>query len=356
MPLRSTRSMRPAIWALVCRGESQFVERVAGDLGVLVGIEQAVERGVRIVGARCGQFLVARLQTQCGRHRREACVERHQLDLDAAFMLLVGEGLPDAQCSGIGGISKRDLVVLVIGGACPEPNRLDRRGIGPIFALGRDLGLARVDAGAVVGGFDAGDTIQRIVLRDRSTNKSTVEDIRAADRPARCLRGRVGLTAVDRPGLVEQIRIARYVVIAALAAIGVGMHREIAGAGIEQDAALDTAIDRADRRARLRGHAGRRGHIRERSLGGQAIALERCHRAGRQRIGDAVVGRADDAADRRRSITQGRWPADHFDLVGRERVDRNEMILAEIRSAVAADAVFDDADAIDVETPDDRPG
>ena len=31
------------------------------------------------------------------------------------------------------------------------------------------------------------------------------------------------------------------------------------------------------------------------------------------------------------------------------------MILAEIRSAVAADAVFDDADAIDVEPPDDRP-
>ena len=31
------------------------------------------------------------------------------------------------------------------------------------------------------------------------------------------------------------------------------------------------------------------------------------------------------------------------------------MIFAEVRSAVAADAVFDDADAIDVETPDDRP-
>jgi hypothetical protein len=83
--------------------------------------------------------------------------------------------------------------------------------------------------------------------------------------------------------------------------------------------------------------------------------LEWRRRAGGQGLGDTVVGRADDAADRRRAVAQGGRAADDFDLIGCQGIDRYEMILAEVGGAARAGAVLEDADAIDVETPDDRP-
>jgi hypothetical protein len=85
------------------------------------------------------------------------------------------------------------------------------------------------------------------------------------------------------------------------------------------------------------------------------VALERRGLAHRQRLGNTIVGRADDAADRRRAVTQRRGAAHDFDLIGRQRIDRHEMIFTEIGGAAAVGAVFDDSDAIDIETPDDRP-
>ena len=133
------------------------------------------------------------------------------------------------------------------------------------------------------------------------------------------------------------------------------MNRKIAAAGIEQNAAFDAAIDRIDRGAGLDVQAPRRCGIGERGLHRKPIGLERRCCAGGQSVRNAVVGGADDAADRGGPVTQGCRSADHLDLVGRKRIDRHEVILAEIRRAVAADAVLDDADAIDVEAPDDRP-
>ena len=74
-----------------------------------------------------------------------------------------------------------------------------------------------------------------------------------------------------------------------------------------------------------------------------------------QRVGNPVVGRAHDAADRLRAIAQRRRPADHLDLVRGQRIDRHEVVFAEVGHAAAAHAVVDDADAIDVEAADDRP-
>src|SRR4029450_4657661 len=84
------------------------------------------------------------------------------------------------------------------------------------------------------------------------------------------------------------------------------------------------------------------------------MALEWHRSAGGQRIRDAIVGRADDTADRRRSVAHRRRTADDFDLVRRQWIDRHEMVFAEIGSAAGVVAVLHDADAIDVETPDDR--
>ena len=76
--------------------ELELVEDVAGDPGVLVRIPQAVERAAGIVRARRRQLLVAGLQAEGGGDGSKARVERRHLHLDAAFLLLVGEGLPDA--------------------------------------------------------------------------------------------------------------------------------------------------------------------------------------------------------------------------------------------------------------------
>src|SRR6185295_789719 len=95
-----------------------------------------------------------------------------------------------------------DFVVLVIGGAGPETYRVDRRSIRPVFALGREFGLMRVDAGLVIGAVDTGNAIKRVVLRDRRADETALEDVGAADRRAVRLHRRIGLPAVDRAGMV----------------------------------------------------------------------------------------------------------------------------------------------------------
>src|SRR5262249_2338081 len=154
------------------------------------------------------------------------------------------------------------------------------------------------------------------------------------------------------PRLVEQIRIARNVVIAGRAAVDIGMHGDIVATGVEQHAAFDPAIDRTHGRARLNIHARRTLCARERRLHGQAVVLEGRRRTGRHRLRNAVVGGADHAADRGRAIAQRGWAANHLDLVGRERINRYEVIFAKVRGPAATRAVLDNADAVDVEAAD----
>ena len=245
--------------------------------------------------------------------------------------------------------------MVIVGGARPEADGVDRRGIRPVFALGGEFGLMAVDPRLVIGAVDAGNAIKRVVLRDRSADEATLEDVRAADRRTIRLHRRVRLLAVERLGGIKQIRIAWDTVVAGLAAIGVGVEREIAAAGIEQDAAIDTAVDRTNGRSRFNGGAGRGLRARQRRLGRQTIGLERRGPAYGQGVRDTVVGRANDAADRCRSVAQRGRTADDLDLVCRQCIDRHGMIFAEIGGAASTGAVFEDADAIDVETPDDRP-
>ena len=113
----------------------------------------------------------------------------------------------------------------------------------------------RIDPGLVFSAVDAGNTIERVVLRDRGADEAAMEDVGAADRSAVGLRGRVRLPAVHRPRLVEQIGVAGNGVVAGLAAIGIGVDGKIAATGIEQNAAFDAAIDRTDGGAGLDGHA-----------------------------------------------------------------------------------------------------
>ena len=166
-------------------GEFQLVEDVAGDPVVAVGIPQSVERAAGIVRARRRQFLMPGLQAEGGRDGRKARVERHQLHFEAALLLLVGEVLPDADGRGIGGIGEPDLVVVIVGGAGPEPDGVDRRPVRMVFALGGEFGLVAVDPGLVIGAVDAGDAIERVVLRDRSADETVLEDVGAADRSRR---------------------------------------------------------------------------------------------------------------------------------------------------------------------------
>src|SRR5437762_3043611 len=122
-----------------------------------------------------------------------------------------------------------------------------------------------VDPRLVIGAVDAGNAIERVVLRDRSADEAALEDVRTADRRTIRLHRRIRLAAVDWPGLVEQIGIARDAVVAGLATIGVGVKCEITTAGVvavlhDADAIdVETPDDRPARGARRKGRAGNAG-------------------------------------------------------------------------------------------------
>src|SRR5882672_5248080 len=147
--------------------------------------------------------------------------------------------------------------MVIVGSTGPEADGVDRRGIRPVFALGGEFGLMAVDPRLVIGAVDSGDAIERVVLRDRSADEAALEDVRAADRRTIRLHRRIRLPTVEWLGGIKQIRIARDTVVAGLAAIGVGVERVVAAAGIEQDAAIDTPVDGTDGRSGFDRDAGR---------------------------------------------------------------------------------------------------
>src|SRR3954467_1040619 len=73
--------------------EFQLVKGIACDPVVFVGIPQSVERTEGIVWAWSRQFLMSGPQPECRRDGRKARVERRQLHLEAALLLLVGKNL-----------------------------------------------------------------------------------------------------------------------------------------------------------------------------------------------------------------------------------------------------------------------
>ena len=150
----------------------------------------------------------------------------------------------------------------------------------------------------------------------------------------------------------REIGIARHPVVFGLAAEGIGVEGEIVLAASSSTPPSRPVVDARQRAAQLKA-----AHPRGSALAAEPLSragAQRAERSARQRLGDAVVGRADDAADRLRAVAQRRRPADHLDLAGRQRIDRHEVVFAEIGHAAAADAVVDDADAIDIEPANDR--
>ena len=111
----ATCSMRPATCTRNVSLKRNSLNMNPATLVGAVGIEQAA------FDARRGQPLVHALHAERGRQRREAQIERRELHFDAAFLLLVGEGLLDAVEAALVG----ELVVLVVGVPEPEADRLD---------------------------------------------------------------------------------------------------------------------------------------------------------------------------------------------------------------------------------------
>jgi len=129
---------------------------------------------------------------------------------------------------------------------------------------------------------------------------------------------------------------------------------EVAGAGVEQHAAFAAIVDTRYGAPALDAGATALVHACRRLIDARGRA-KRAERPARQRVGNPVVGRTHHAANRLRAVSQRGRPTDHLDLIGCQRVDRHEVVFAQVRGATAADAVVDDADAIDIEAADDRP-
>ena len=169
-----------------------------------------------------------------------------------------------------------------------------------------------------------GNPIDAGEARDRRAHIAAIEQVGGAHRLSLGMQAGVRLLAVEGRRRVgrEKIRVARDEIVAGMTAVEVGMHREIAGAGIEQGAALEPAVDR------------RRG--------AQDLGLPAADRRGER---NAVVGGLYDAADRLRAVAQCLRTAENLDLLDRKRIDRHAVILAEVGDVHGADAVLLHADA-----------
>src|SRR6266446_10002288 len=145
------------------------------------------------------------------------------------------------------------------------------------------------------------------------------------------MQSRVELLSGERSCRIDKRRIARNPVVVCASTERISMYGEVTSPGIEQDRAIETIVHGCRSASELQTDA-----------------------ALRYRVGNSIVGRIDDTADRLRTPTQGRRAAHHLDLIGRQRIDGYEMIFAEIRGAVGSHAVFLNAHAIGVEPANDR--
>ena len=229
------------------------------------------------------QPLVHALHADGGGERCEAQIERRELHFDAAFLLLVGEGLLDAvEATFVG-----EFVVLVVGVPEPEPDRVDAGGLRAVFAAARDLGLVHVDAGVGLGRFQTRHAIEARIARHCDADKALLEDVGAADRLSVRAHRRIRLPSVERQRLIarRQIRIGRDAVVVGAPAERVGVKGEIAGAGVEDDGAIKTVVDAVEAAAHLvlqtrTGHGRRPNGFHRHSI----AARLRLRRAG-QRVG-----------------------------------------------------------------------
>ena len=233
------------------------------------------------------------------------------------------------------GVVESQLVVLVFDRAEPEAHDIDGGRLRTKLAFAGDLGLLEVDPPVVLGPFERGDAIEAGEARDRRADITAVEQVGTAHRLPLGMQAGVRLLAVERGRGVgrEKIGIARNEIVAGMSAVEVGMHGEIAGAGVEQGAAFETAVDR--------------------SGGAQDLGLPAAYRRGE---GNAVVGGLYHAADRLRAVAQRLRPAEDLDLLDRERIDGHAVILAEVGDVHRADAVLLHPDAEIIEPTQHGPG
>ena len=111
------------------------------------------------------------------------------------------------------------------------------------------------------------------------------------------------------------------------------MKREVACAGIEDNDALEAVVDRRDGAARLvsqawPGHGGG-----SKGLHGESNSAGLRRRRAWQCIWNPIVGCVDDAADRLRTPAQRCWAAYDLDPFRRQGIERNGVILAQLRHA-----------------------
>src|SRR5262249_48125515 len=145
------------------------------------------------------------------------------------------------------------------------------------------------------------------------------------------MQSRVELLSGERSCRVDKRRIARDPVVVGASTERIRMYGEVAGPSVQQDRTIETGVH-----------------------GGRSTSKLQTDASLRYRIGNPIVDRIDDAADRLRTPAQGRRAAYHLDLIGRQRIDGYKMVLAQVRRAVGAEAVLLNADAIDVEPANDR--
>src|SRR5690349_15745763 len=101
-------------------------------------------------------------------------------------------GLPEGRANGKDG-KQVDLVVLVVGGAEPEADRLDSHVIDTPLATARPLSLIKGDMVLVLGSLDPRNGVRAVERGVGHPNKPILEHVRAAERIAAAVVAGVGL-------------------------------------------------------------------------------------------------------------------------------------------------------------------
>ena len=152
-------------------GHLQLLEPEGGDAVGARGIEQRVA-----FEAQALHVAMADLRADCPAQLAQRRLDGLVLDLDAPFLLAVGEARADLELA----VGDQQLVVGVAAGAEPIADRLDAVRAHAPFALRQHLVLLHVDALAFLGRLAAGDAVQAVEV-----DEGDADDSRPC-RPARC--------------------------------------------------------------------------------------------------------------------------------------------------------------------------
>ena len=264
-------------------------------------------------------------------------------EFQPAFHRLVVEGRADLT-------RILDFLMLIIGITCAQADAVEEAAIDGDFAAQVDAVLLHAQPHLLrlaIGGecIAHRHTVEIVGMRERHAQIAAIVDIGRAAGHFPYAPGAVGQLAFE----VRKVGNLR---VAARRRLRAQRRRQNIVASVEIAGLAVAAVQMDDELVGQRHFDFARARA---LIGGAAIGADRVdmYRLIGHAARNAAVDHIDDAADRRRPIEQGGRPAQDFDAIGGQRIDRHGMVDRCVRHVEAADPIGQDAHALALETAQD---